>query len=104
MPLEVNISNHTRRIGLPEQVLENLRKFSKEGSWSRVNLESVAVNSQIREQVLSNQGAARRILDREGAELGLGLVKKRMAMEPSLAASVQASGGKLIEITHKLLS
>jgi len=103
MPLVVNISNNTHRIGMPDQALENIRKLSKAGSMNRIGLESEGVNSQIREQVLANQGAARRIIDRDAAEFGVGLAKKRMEMDPSLVASVQASGGKLIEITNKLL-
>lgn len=106
MPLVINTNTDPRsRIGggsVSEQALENIRRMAKKHSKSRIHHESEGVNSQIREQVLSNQGAARRIMDGRAAQAGLILVRGEMEQNPTQAHSAQA-GGNLIQISRNLL-
>ena len=102
MPLIINTQANVR-IGINNHGLENIRRIARQDSLSRLHHESEGVNSQIREQVLSNQNAVRRIIDTHAAEEGLGLARQGMQRTPDLAQTAQ-SGSKLIQISRKLLA
>jgi hypothetical protein len=101
MPLIINTAA-TIRSGVSDNALEKIRRMGRKTSPERIGSDSQGVNSQIREQVLANQGAARWILNGDEAKVGLSLAKRQMTIDPGTAQSVQA-GSNLIDISHRLL-
>ena len=102
MPLVIN-TNITGNYAISAgQMRSSLQKIVDRQIPAQLERTSEGVSSQIREQALSNQGAARRILDNGAAKNYLSGALAEIARESGMARMVQARGN-LIDISGMLL-